>query len=259
MRKVFGLFTAVMLITTCVSAQYVTEEPYIVYQEPYIARSYGNANWSYVTAPQQYQRSGYTNAYAQAHYGQMSQDDAYFWNNSIMAKRFYATLRAGMGGTYGWDENKKTGKVENPVGAILSLSLGAYLTPNVRIDGEFAYHTKDDLYSGKDTYIKGKGEYSQYDFGLNAYYDFNAGSKIRPFIGVGVWGVTSKVTSDIENTYGDTRDTSRSKTNVAVSGALGLAFQLTDLVTLEAMGRGRYIFNEKIYNIEGLVGSRFRF
>ena len=113
MKKVFGLFTGVMLFTTYASAQYVTEEPYIVYQEPYIARSYGKANWSYATAPQQYQHSGYTNAYAQARYGQtVTQDDAYFWNNSIVAKRFYATLRAGMGGTYGWDENEKTGKVE---------------------------------------------------------------------------------------------------------------------------------------------------
>ena len=256
MKKLWTLFVGMTLLTSVANAQYVTEESYIVYQEPYVARSYGNANWSYVTAPKNYQYSGYTNGYVQGQpytYREVSQ------NNSPVFKRFYATLRAGVGGTLGWDENEKTGKVSNPVGAVLSLSLGAYLKPNIRLDGEFAYHTKDTLYTGKDIYLEGKGRYSQYDFGLNAYYDFNTNSEIRPFIGIGIWGVTSKVTSDIKNTYGDTRDTSRSDTNFAISGALGVAYQVNDLLTLEAMARGRYIFSEKIYNLEGLIGSRFSF
>ena len=234
----------------------------MVYQEPYVARSYGNANWSYVTSPQYYQNRGYTNSYAQMQgYGQNARADARFGGaHSLMSKRFYMALRAGMGKTSGWDENEKTGKVSDPVGAVLSLSLGAYLTPNIRMDGEFAYHIKDDLYRGNDIYIEGKGEYSQMDFGLNAYYDFNRGSSFRPFIGIGIWGIQSKIHSNIVITqYGDTRDTSKNEMNFALSGALGAAYHVTDTFALELMGRARYIFDEDIYNLEGLIGTRFSF
>ncbi|MGN0919148.1 MAG: hypothetical protein ACI4OR_00070, partial [Alphaproteobacteria bacterium] len=68
-----------------------------------------------------------------------------------------------------------------------------------------------------------------------------------------------KVTSSIKNVYSDTRDTSESDTNFAISGALGAAYQMNDLWTLEALMRGRYIFSKDIYNLEGFIGSRFRF
>ena len=262
MKKVLAL-SFCLLMSTFANAQIMVDESY-VYQEPYVERSYGKANWSYVTAPRNYQQPVYTNGYSQARYSGYTggQTSIYQGREEVLSpvfKRFYATLRAGVGGTFGWDENEKTGKVSNPVGAILSISLGAYLKPNVRLDGEFAYHTKDDLYKGNDAYLEGKGKYSQYDFGVNLYYDFNTNSEVRPFVGLGIWGISSKVTSDIKNVYGDTRDTSRNKTNFAVSGALGVAYQVNDLLTLEAMARARYIFSEDIYNLEGLLGSRFSF
>lgn len=255
MKKILGLILGIVSVTNFANAQYVTDGSYMVYQEPYVARSYGQPNWSYVSTPRSYPQPVYTNGYVQRY-----PQNGYQKNPvSPVYKRFYLSLHAGIGGTFGWDENKTTGEVNNPIGAVLGLSIGAYLKPNVRLEGEFAYHTKDDLYSGKDVYITGKGEYSQYDFGANLYYDFNTHSDIRPFIGLGVWGISSKISSDIQNTYGDTRDTSRSVTNFAVSGALGISYQVNSTVTLEAMTRARYIFSEDIYNLEGLVSSRFSF
>lgn len=235
------------------NAQYVTDESYIVYQEPYIARSYGNANWSYVTTPQRYSQPVYTNSYAQSQYSYNNQGMV----PSPVYKRFYATARIGVGGTFGWDD--KNIETKNPVGAIPSISIGAYLKPNIRLDGEFAYHTKARLYKGKETYLSGEGKYSQCDFGANIYYDFINQSSWRPFIGLGIWGVSSKVHSKVENQYHDTRDTSNSETNFAVSGTLGLAYKLNSQVSLEAMGRARYIFDADIYNLEALIGSRFSF
>ncbi|MGN0919801.1 MAG: opacity family porin, partial [Alphaproteobacteria bacterium] len=200
MKKFWIALVGSTLVTPVVEAQYIREDSYQVYQEPYVARSYGQPNWSYVRAPQNYQRPVYQNApVAYPYQRQAYQEEDISKIASPVYKRFYATLRAGMGGTFGWDKNENAGKVSNPTGAILSFSLGTYLKPNVRVDAEFAYHTKDTLYSGKDAYLEGKGRYSQYDFGLNAYYDFETDSKIRPFIGIGVWGISSKVTSSVKS------------------------------------------------------------
>ena len=276
MRKVLLLFVGITLTATLAQAQFVTEESYTVYQEPYVARSYGNANWSYVTAPQAYPQPVYqNNAYAQAQYGQdyaayqnyqeefgsspAFSDASPVFSKKAAQKRFYLTTRVGMGKTTGFDDKNVKGKMKDPSSAILSLSLGGYLTSNIRVDAEFAYHTKGKLYEEKGLYADGKLEYDQYDFGLNGYYDFWAGSKLRPFVGVGIWGSSARVHAKAVNTYRDTYDDRNTEIQFAVSGAVGAAYHFTDTFALEVMGRARYIFDEDIYNLEGLLGTRFSF
>ena len=76
----------------------------------------------------------------------------------------YATIRAGVGGTFGWGKGAK-----DPVGAVLSAVFGKYLDNNWRIDAEIAYHTKGTLYSRRVGKQKLEIKYRQYDLGGSAY------------------------------------------------------------------------------------------
>ena len=115
-----------------------------------------------------------------------------------------------------------------------------------------------NFYEKKGIYANSKLEYSQYDFGLSGYYDFINEAKFRPFVGLGIWGIGTKIHAKSNNGYYSTA-AQNSRTQFAVSGALGAAYYFTDAFALEAMGRARYIFDEDIYNLEGLIGTRFSF
>ena len=176
----------------------------------------------------------------------------YNGRDSLRRNRFYLTVRGGYGPTLGWKKG-----ADDPYGIIANGVIGIYLGNNFRLDAEAAYHTKDSLWRDKEGGAEAKVEYEQYDYGINAYYDIQLGhSRLKPFLGVGGWIVSSRKVADEDFSVSATED----KTNFAVSGAAGLSYEVSNWFTLEAMGRGRYIFCKcGLYNIEALLGARFSF
>ncbi len=102
-----------------------------------------------------------------------------------------------------------------------------------------------------------KLDISQMDFMANLYYDFNARSKFSPFVGIGAGYVKPKAHYSVEGEeVGE--DSAEADATFAMSASLGFAYDLTDHIAFEMMGRGKYIFNKgKLYNLEALTGLRF--
>ncbi len=170
---------------------------------------------------------------------------------SRQGKDWYADLHIGVGGTLGWK-----GDFDTPIAPIWGIALGKRLSPTVRADAEFNYHLKADLVD-TDT---GSIEYQQYDLGANIYYDFPVRSHlpVRPFVGAGIWAVKGKASAKSYN--GRKLDGADSKIKLGLSAAAGVVYPINEMFSLLAMARARYIVtDDKLYNIEGLVGVRYYF
>ncbi len=164
---------------------------------------------------------------------------------------WYIDLRLGIGGTDGWEND-----FDIPVGPIWGFAIGKKISPNVRVDAEFDYHLKAKLAKT----ALAKIEYKQYDLGANIYYDFPLQShvRVRPFIGAGIWAVDGKTT--VSSKKGTRISSADSDIKLGLSGALGIAYPISEVLSLIAMARARYIMTkEELWNIEGLLGIRYHF
>jgi len=169
----------------------------------------------------------------------------------VQQKRgWYADLHLGVGGTSGWK-----GNLDTPVGPVWGIAVGTRLSPTLRVDAEFAYHTKAKL---TKTAVA-KAEYKQYDLGANVYYDFPVQSHIvvKPFVGLGLWGVNGKVTVSRGSKHISSKN---HNFKLGVSAAAGVAYPINQVLSLIALGRVRYIaMDDALWNIEGLMGIRYHF
>ena len=161
---------------------------------------------------------------------------------------FYVGAQVGMGSTRGW-----RGHLDHPLVAVWGLTLGTNIKPNVRADVEWLYHMKGKLDSAPGTRI----DYKQHSLGANFYYDFPTQSVVRPFVGVGIWGVKGKISGQ----YRRTRDIDvSSDVKLAFSIAAGLSYKVTEEFSLMSLLRARYIMSkDDVYNLEGLLGVKYHF
>ncbi|KCZ93801.1 outer membrane beta-barrel protein [Hyphomonas johnsonii] len=92
---------------------------------------------------------------------------------------FYAALRG-----YGSIEDQNNFIFENS--REIAVALGYRAAPSVRLEAEFGSRRSDIVGLNGGTGVR--GDASVQTLGLHAFYDFRAGKKIRPFVGVGVGG-----------------------------------------------------------------------
>ena len=164
-------------------------------------------------------------------------------------KTYYGVLRAGYGSTFGWQE-----PFGIPRAWIFNGAFGMYLPHHFRADIDLGYHIKDILYRshGEPTL-----RYSQYDLGINVYYDVNLSKSFKPFLGAGIGLTNSKVSGKTAKTEIKFSD---DETNLSFTATAGIAYYLTTHVALEALMRARYILCDgDLYNFEGLMGIRYDF
>ncbi|MBQ3695480.1 MAG: porin family protein [Alphaproteobacteria bacterium] len=171
-------------------------------------------------------------------------------SKEVRRKRpFYADFRLGIGVTMGWPSG-----LDKPVSPIWGVAVGTRMSPTVRVDAEFDYHTEGKLATEEHRKIK----YKQYDFGANIYYDFpvNAALRVYPFVGAGIWAVKGKANGK----YQGLKVSSTSDINLGLSVAGGVTYPINEMFSLVAMARARYIHtDDNLYNLEGLIGVRYHF
>ena len=242
-------------------------QAYGFYQQPApaapatVPATYGRTQQSqmmwYPTQQQRAVASGYPYP-ASAYYMQddmpqqeyVSRSPVYNSKATRQKKSLYADVRLGIGGTPGWGNGFDT-----PIGPVWGIALGTRLSPTVRVDAEFAYHTEAKLATENHTKVK----YRQYDLGANVYYDFptNAGLGVRPFVGAGIWGIKGKA-SAVHKGFKIADADSDIKLGMSVAG--GVVYPINEMFSAVAMARARYIDTEEdLFNIEGFVGLRYHF
>jgi OOP family OmpA-OmpF porin len=133
------------------------------------------------------------------------------------AQGFYVGVHGGLGlGLEGLDQDG--GYAVNGV-------IGYKFTPSLRAEGEIAYRENewDDcfLFCSRDE----EGTISSLAFMANVFYDFNAGSAFRPYLGGGL-GVAN-VELDVEDSSESGDDTV-----FAFQFALGVAYEMTQSTAL---------------------------
>ena len=200
---------------------------------------------TYYAAPN---RGGYGQAgYNQNSYNQANYYRSPVYNQQAVAKKlYYVGVHGGVATSMGWPKG-----MDDLVVPMFGLTLGTYLTNNVRVDGEFAYHAEGKLAKTHRTEVK----YKQYNLGANVYYDFDASPVFKPFVGAGIWGVQGKTSAKIDD---KSKAMSGVKTGLSVSA--GVKRVINENFSFIAMARGRYIFSkEGIYNLEALLGIQYHF
>ncbi|MBQ4472333.1 MAG: porin family protein [Alphaproteobacteria bacterium] len=232
-------------------------QSYNFYQEPaetkavaYAANGYGTSqlsNYPATSGAAGYQAyPGYvTAAGVPVYYGSPVYDQQKI---AYKQKKYYADFHLGAGGTFSIGNG-----LDSPTGGVWGVTVGTYLKNNLRADVEFNYHMNGKL--GKE----GRKEikYKQYDLGANLYYDMPTNAYVvKPFLGVGIWGVKGKANGSYKTNDLDLIDGKK----FAVSLAGGATYDLTPDFSLFGMLRARYIFcDEDVYNLEGLLGIRYYF
>lgn len=163
-------------------------------------------------------------------------------------KLYYLGVRAGLGSTFGWDHGN-----HHPIKPIFGAFAGTWVTPDVRAEAELDYHMKGKI---SDT-EKSQVTYKQYDLGTSVYYDFEPTRYgFKPFVGGGLWFVKKKLKEQAVRAA--TKTTSGWR--VGLSASAGVSYPITDVFSLSAMLRGRYIItNDSIYNLEALLGAHYAF
>lgn len=261
-KNVFYLLISTMLFTGVAQARgwdYATGGNNGGYQQPAQARYqrqvYGQTAGSSVYRGQQTQQN-LKRSTRQGNRGRSS------WNeqsrrNAKDRKRFYVSPRVGMSYINFLDSGDED---FSGVGLALSGAVGMYLGKNFRADVEVGYHFERELASYSDFYGSIDVNYSQMDFMLNGYYDFNNVGKLVPFVGAGVGLFNSEMSMEISTPYysGELESVSDTVFGVALAG--GASYPINDTVSAEGMVRGKYLFDEgSAINLEALAGLRFSF
>ena len=230
-------------------------------QRRYQQKQYQQQNRQYrTTQPVQRQRSyqqprQQQNGYYQNNY-QGGYQGGYYENsrssNGLLGgtngKQFYVTPR--IGGSYVNFVHAKD-DIDGAFGVFGSVAGGLYLPNQFRADIEIGYHFKREIDNTKI-------DFSQWDFMLNGYYDIDIGSPLTPFVGAGLGLGHMKLTASED----DYDDSSYTKTSFAASIAGGAMYPITDMIAVEGMGRGRYVFYSErmaLWTLEVMAGVRFSF
>ena len=224
---------------------------YNFYQEPqetravaYAADSYGTRQPTAGGAGYQ-SRPGYvTSSGVPVYYG----SPAYNQNPGFRKRQYYADFHLGAGSTLSIGKGTDT-----PTAGVWGVTVGTFFKNNIRGDVEFNYHLSGKLAKEGKKEVK----YKQYDLGANVYYDMPTSAyRVKPFMGVGVWGVKGKANGSYKTNDLDLLDGKK----FAVSLAGGATYDLSTSFSLYGMVRARYIFcDEDVYNLEGLLGIRYYF
>lgn len=133
-----------------------------------------------------------------------------------------------------------------------SLFVGRRVTDNLRMEGELLY--RNFKYSVKNSTLK-FGEIDSKSFGglANVYYDFMAGQKFRPYVGVGLGYVSLDVEG--KSTAPGSSDRIWIKTNdIAYQAGAGASYAVTS--DIDVFGGYRYV---SIGAHEALAGLRYNF
>ena len=168
---------------------------------------------------------------------------------------FYVTPRIGAS----YMELLSTGDFDG-IGLMANIAAGVYLTDNVRADVEIGYHFEREMAIERTPDYKMISDARQVDILANAYYDFNVDGEFKPFVGIGA-GLAKVRGTEKYTVYGEPEE-KESKTFDRFTTALsvGFAYELTENVAFEMLGRGKYIFNiDDMMNLETLGGLRFSF
>ena len=172
---------------------------------------------------------------------------------------FYVTPRIGAS----YMELLGTGDYDG-LGLMANIAAGIYMTDNVRADVEVGYHFKREMaiarYSSPNMSARETADIRQVDVLANVYYDFNADEAFKPFVGIGAGYARIKETVEGSTSIGFGIQESETIGRFATALSFGFAYELTDNVAFEMLGRGKYIFNvDDMMNLETLGGLRFSF
>lgn len=172
---------------------------------------------------------------------------------------FYVTPRIGAS----YMELLGTGDYDG-LGLMANIAAGVYLTDNVRADVEVGYHFKREMAISRESTpnmsSRETDDVRQVDVMANVYYDFNADEAFKPFVGIGAGYARIKDTVEYSETTGFALQESETIGRFATALSVGFAYELTDNVAFEMLGRGKYIFNiDDMMNLETLGGLRFSF
>lgn len=155
-------------------------------------------------------------------------------------KKFYVTPRLG----FSYVNFLDSGDMDvSGFGLAGNVAAGMYLNNNIRLDAEIGYHFEREVAEYLD--------YSQMDFMVNGYYDFQKTGPWTPFVGAGL---------GLFNTELSVGGYAASETVFGFSVAGGASYAITDKVSAEGMLRGKYLLdNGSAINLDALVGLRFSF
>ncbi|MDY6943249.1 MAG: outer membrane beta-barrel protein [Pseudomonadota bacterium] len=117
----------------------------------------------------------------------------------------------------------------------VALAIGRGTASGFRVEGEVIYQTSDidDGRLGAVELDTLNGDVSQWGFMGNAYYDFNTGGSVMPYIGAGIGGV--QLSADVN--LGDIDIIDDDATVFAYQLTAGLGFELSPNVMLTAAYR----------------------
>ena len=197
---------------------------------------------------------------AGSYYGKYNSSTYKTKKNEVVAGQesdstFYVTPRIGVS----YMELLSTGDFDG-IGLMANIAAGVYLTDNVRADVEIGFHFEREMAIERTPDYKMISDVRQVDILANAYYDFNVDGEFKPFVGIGA-GLAKVRGTEKYTVYGEPEE-KESKTFDRFTTALsvGFAYELTDNVAFEMLGRGKYIFNvDDMMNLETLGGLRFSF
>lgn len=201
---------------------------------------------------------------AGSYYGKYNSSTYKTKKNEVVAGQesgstFYVTPRIGAS----YMELLGTGDYDG-LGLMANIAAGVYLTDNVRADVEVGYHFKREMaiarYSNPNMSARETADIRQVDVLANVYYDFNADEAFKPFVGIGAGYARIKETVEGSTSIGFGIQESETIGRFATALSVGFAYELTDNVAFEMLGRGKYIFNvDDMMNLETLGGLRFSF
>ena len=146
---------------------------------------------------------------------------------------------------YGWGRTQDftafgvDGSVEYDGGVALGAALG-YRFGNVRVEGELGYAglTLDRISAAGET-ANLDSDIHLYSGTVSAFYDFDTGGALRPFVGGGV-GFTTVDADDV--TFEGDRLEGGTETSFAVHGEVGVSFAVSE--TVEIVPSYRYTWSD---------------
>ena len=201
---------------------------------------------------------------AGSYYGKYNSSTYKTKKNEVVAGQesdltFYVTPRIGVS----YMELLSTGDFDG-IGLMANIAAGVYLTDNVRADLEVGYHFEREMAVSRESTpnmsSRETDDIRQVDVMANVYYDFNADEAFKPFVGIGAGYARIKDTVEYSESTGFALQESKTFDRFTTALSVGFAYELTDNVAFEMLGRGKYIFNiDDMMNLETLGGLRFSF
>ncbi len=143
-----------------------------------------------------------------------------------MSPKMY--VGAGFGSTLNTDFNVNDEKWDHDSGVMsFSLMFGAELNEMFRVEGELSINGDSEYKIRDNTWNENYSQtYNQKSLMANGYFSVPTGSIIKPYFGLGVGFVKHSVDEIIDPDVGTTETNSKSGTNFAYQGMIGVDFAL---------------------------------